>query len=208
MPLQNRCLPDGKLVAMNWRGTFMGNRGGRLHDPHTRCLLNHRWTSKRWIICVTEFKDRQRDVMGKGYTELFFLDEVSALATGHRPCFECRRESANRFADLWRQVHGIKGSKIADKMDAELHAQRLSQKSVLNPDECGKLPDGAMVSDENHFLAIKDGQFWCWSGDGYSPSSVPDKEVKLLTPKSILKLFEAGFEPVWHPSVGGDHGNS
>ncbi len=104
MPLQNRVLPDGQIVAHSARGAFMGNRGGRFHDPETRTLTTRRWASRQWIICVLDFKHRHREVMGHGYTELFFLDEVTALAAGHRPCFECRRQAGSQsvLCRAWR----------------------------------------------------------------------------------------------------------
>ncbi len=95
-PLQNRVDPFGALHAVIERGMFMGNRGGKIHRPD-RTLTSRRWTSRRWIICVCDFKDRHRVVWGDGYTELFFLDEPTALAAGHRPCFECQREKARAF---------------------------------------------------------------------------------------------------------------
>lgn len=102
-PLQNRVDPWGVLVADDSRGTFMGNRGGALHDDDRRIVRDQ--SSQRWIICLTEFKGRRRPVMQPGrYTELFFLDEATALAAGHRPCFECRRADAERFADLWAKT--------------------------------------------------------------------------------------------------------
>ena len=100
MPLQNRISPFGEFIAMPARGTLMGNRGGRLHDE-SRKLTARRWTSKQWICCKLEFNDRHRDVWADSYTELFFLDEVTAFAAGHRPCFECRRKDAQRFAVMF-----------------------------------------------------------------------------------------------------------
>ena len=120
MGLQNRVLPTGEIAAQNWRGNFIGNRGGKIHDPATKTLLKRRWASKQWIICVTEFKNRQRDVMGNGYTELFFLDEVSALACGHRPCFECQRERAKEFAEIWKQIYALETNRIAGEIDKTL----------------------------------------------------------------------------------------
>ncbi len=100
MPLQNRVDPFGELIATSARGLFMGNRGGRIHtDGQT--LTSRRWASRQWICCVLDFKERQRDVWGRYYTELFFLDEPTALAAGHRPCFECRRKEAEHFAALF-----------------------------------------------------------------------------------------------------------
>src|ERR1700759_2381145 len=100
MPLQNRIDPFGELFATPARGTMFGNRGGRIHTDGTR-LTKTRWPSRQWICCLLDFKGRQRDVWGRYYTELFFLDEVTALAAGHRPCFECRRTDAEQFAGLW-----------------------------------------------------------------------------------------------------------
>ncbi len=101
MPLQNRVDPFGELFADSSRGQLFGNRGGRFHTDD-RTLTQRRWVSRTWICCVLEFKGRQRDVWGRYYTELFFLDEVTALAAGHRPCFECRRKDAAAFAEFWR----------------------------------------------------------------------------------------------------------
>src|SRR4029450_5546706 len=97
MPLPNRVSPFGELVASPARGTLMGNRGGRLHDAQ-RKLTVRRWVTRAWICCRLDFKDRHRDVWSEGYTELFFLDEVTAFAAGHRPCFECRRKNCEQFA--------------------------------------------------------------------------------------------------------------
>ena len=106
MPLQNRVTPFGDLSAAPARGTFMGNRGGRFHTD-ARTLTARRWASRQWICCVLDFKRRQRDVWGRYYTELFFLDEPTALAAGHRPCFECRRKEAQVFAARWQQASGF-----------------------------------------------------------------------------------------------------
>jgi len=100
VPLQNRVSPFGELVATPARGTMMGNRGGRLHLDD-RTLGSRRWASKQWICCVLSFHGRHRDVWGASYTELFFLDEVTAFAAGHRPCFECRRQEAESFAQFF-----------------------------------------------------------------------------------------------------------
>src|SRR5579863_10770447 len=96
MTLQNRVDPFGNLNAVAARGTMFGNRGGRFHTD-SKTLTARRWASRQWICCLLDFKGRQRDVWGRFYTELFFLDEVTAFAAGHRPCFECRRQDALRF---------------------------------------------------------------------------------------------------------------
>src|SRR3979411_1146848 len=105
MPLQNRVDPFGELFATPARGLFFGNRGGRFHTDN-KTLTRRRWASRQWICCLLKFKNRQRDVWGRYYTELFFLDEVTALAAGHRPCFECRRRDATAFAEKWAQTKG------------------------------------------------------------------------------------------------------
>jgi hypothetical protein len=97
MPLQNRVTPMGDIVAAPERGTFTGNRG-IIHNPQTRTLLKRRWTTRTWLICVLQWRDIRRAVMGtRSWTELFFLDEATGLAAGHRPCFFCRRTAAQAF---------------------------------------------------------------------------------------------------------------
>ncbi len=206
MTLQNRVRPDGCITNDSWRGMFMGNRGGKIHDTATQTLTRKNWASKRWIICVTQFKCRKRKVMGEGYTELFFLDEVSALACGHRPCFECRRSAAVSFAEHWQQSFGeIKGSK-ANTMDKVLHKERTGVRRMIRKDSFNKLPDGAFIAVENTFLVRKENQFLQWSGDGYSRLDLLANEAILLTPPSILKVLSAGYQPQWHTSIRGSNG--
>ena len=126
MPLQNRVTPFGDIVAIPQRGMFTGNRG-IIHDPATRTLLNRRWASKAWLVCLCEFKGRRRAVMGRrSWTELFFLDEAVALAAGHRPCFFCRRQSRG---SLSRRLGAGRAATVprAAEMDAVLHAERLDR---------------------------------------------------------------------------------
>ena len=122
MTLQNRVTPFGDIIATPARGLFMGNRGGRIHDAARR-LGRRRWASTQWICCRLHFKDRHRSVWAESYTELFFLDEPTALAAGHRPCFECRRADAMAFAAAW--ARGGARPKAAD-MDRVLHRERLA----------------------------------------------------------------------------------
>src|SRR3954468_15640855 len=124
-PLQNRVDAFGELFATAARGLFMGNRGGRFHTDD-RKLTGRRWASRQWICCVLRFKNRQRDVWGRYYTELFFLDEVTALAAGHRPCFECRRAEAMAFAAAFAKGQGLSSPLRAPEMDRLLHAERLN----------------------------------------------------------------------------------
>src|SRR5471032_3389820 len=143
-PLQNRVDPFGELFATPARGLFMGNRGGRIHTD-SRTLTKRRWASRQWICCVLDFKGRQRDVWGRYYTELFFLDEVTALAAGHRPCFECRRKDAEAFAEAWRQAFKLLKRPRADEMDLVLQAERLDGRAKrLHRGNIDGLPDGAV----------------------------------------------------------------
>src|SRR5712671_4200114 len=148
MPLQNRVTPFGDIVAIPQKGMFTGNRG-IIHDPATRTLLKRRWATKAWLTCVCEFKGRRRDVMARrSWTELFFLDEATALAAGHRPCFFCRREAAEAFRAAWAKGNGGARPR-ASEMDETLHRERLDNgrkrlHSLPAPMEA--LPDGAMVA--------------------------------------------------------------
>ena len=124
MPLQNRVPPLGDIVAIPDRGLFTGNRG-IIHDPATKTLLNKRWSNPAWLVCLCEYKGKRRKVMGgQSWTELFFLDEATALAAGHRPCFYCRRDDANRFRSCWEEGNGV-SRVLARDIDAVLHRERL-----------------------------------------------------------------------------------
>src|SRR6195256_4886230 len=124
MPLQNPFTPSGDIIATAHRGLFTGNRG-IIHNPATK-TLTRRWASQAWLTCVCEFRGRRREVMGgRSWTELFFLDEATALAAGHRPCFFCRRDDANRFRTAWDAGNGT--TRIpARAIDATLHRERLA----------------------------------------------------------------------------------
>src|SRR5947209_12559862 len=147
MPLQNRVTPTGEIIASPHRGMFTGNRG-IIHDPATKTLLRKRWASPAWLTCVCEFRGRHREVMGgRSWTELFFLDEATAFAAGHRPCFFCRRDDAERFRAAWEKGNDRSGVR-ASEMDEVLHRERLDGKAKRLhplPMPLEKLPDGAMV---------------------------------------------------------------
>src|ERR1700759_4595921 len=156
MPQQNRVDPFGELFATKARGTLFGNRGGRFHTDDKK-LTTRRWASRQWICCVLDFKGRQRDVWGRYYTELFFVDEVTAFAAGHRPCFECRRKDAQAFAECFP----IKGKVTAPAMDEVLHAERREGKKKrtrLHRRKIDVLPDGAMIVLEGGPWAIRGNQ--------------------------------------------------
>ena len=201
MPLANRVSPFGELFATPARGTLMGNRGGRIHTDD-RKLTSRRWASRQWICCVLDFKGRQRDVWGRYYTELFFLDEVTAFAAGHRPCFECRRKDAERFAKLFS---GEGKRATATAMDQVLHAERPDGKvKRLHRRALDSLPDGAMIARDNEAFAVRGPQLLRWTPSGYD-RAVPRPrgiEVDVLTPPSILNVLEAGYVPRWHSSSG------
>jgi hypothetical protein len=204
MPLQNRVTPTGDIIATPERGLFVGNRG-IIHDPATKTLLNKRWSTPAWLTCVLQFRGRRRQVMARrSWTELFFLDEATAFAAGHRPCFYCRRDDANRFRSLWEEGNGQR-ELLAPDIDAVLHHERLDGRSKrLHPLPMGlaKLPDGAMVQAGVDSFVIARGRALRWSPGGYSKASGALHEPMLLTPPSTLRAFLAGYRPVLHPSAG------
>ncbi len=185
---------------------FMGNRGC-LHNEHKE-LTQRKWTTTRWITCVLEFKGRRREVMRPGYyTELFFLDEATAFAAGHRPCAECRRGDYNRFMALWREVHSGGGRPRADEVDAVLHAERVTETKEQRrwSSSLGELPGGTMVARKSAAkqALLWDGKrLWTWSPGGYTEaeSLAGDAEVDVLTPPSIVRVFAAGYAASIHDS--------
>jgi hypothetical protein len=203
MPLQNRVTPSGDIVATPHRGMFTGNRG-IIHDPATKTLLNRRWSNPAWLTCVCEFKGRRRKVMGgRSWTELFFLDEATAFAAGHRPCFYCRRDDANRFRAAWEQGNGV-ADILAPEIDAVLHRERLDgRKKRLHalPMALDELPDGAMVQQGAESYLIVQGRPLQWSLAGYRETQGTMGEALLLTPPSTLRAFSAGYKPVLHSSA-------
>jgi hypothetical protein len=203
MPLQNRVTPTGEIIATPDRGLFTGNRG-IIHDPATKTLLRKRWSSPAWITCVCEFRGWRRKVMAtQSWTELFFLDEATAFAAGHRPCFFCRRDDANRFRAAWEEGNGVTGIR-AKEIDAVLHAERLERgRKRLHPlpMPVGQLPDGAMVQRGEVSFLIVQGRALQWSMAGYGKVSDAINGALLLTPPSTLRALGAGYRPVLHPSA-------
>ncbi len=178
----------------------MGNRGGRLHDD-ARKLTGRRWTSRAWICCQLEFNSRHRKVWGNGYTELFFLDEVTALAAGHRPCFECRRKDAEQFALMFS---GKKKRAKASAMDIVLHTERLDGKNKrLHRRALDDLPDGAMIAIDDEAFAVRGKHLLRWTPKGYASMRPRPRGIRadVLTPPSMLAVLKAGFAPLWHPSA-------
>jgi hypothetical protein len=204
VPLPNRVDPFGELFATSARGTMFGNRGGRIHTKDQK-LTKRRWASRQWICCVLSFKNRQRDVWGRYYTELFFLDEVTALAAGHRPCFECRRRDAEAFAAKWQDVFKLPRRPRADEMDLALHTERLDGRAKrVHRRKADDLPDGAMIALEEGGFAVRASSLLRWTPQGY-PSRIrrPAGMVDVLTPPAILAVLAAGYRPQWHPSADG-----
>jgi hypothetical protein len=203
MPLQNRVTPTGDIIATPHRGLFTGNRG-IIHDPATKTLLTRRWASQAWLTCVCEFRGRRREVMGgRSWTELFFLDEATALAAGHRPCFFCRRDDAIRFRAAWEEGNGVARVRARD-IDAVLHRERLSGgKKRLHPSTMPleELPDGAMVQQGTESFLMVRGRALLWSPAGYRQASNAPQDAMLLTPPSTVRALSAGYRPALHPSA-------
>jgi hypothetical protein len=205
MPRQNRVTPRGELIAVEARGTFMGNRGC-LHDATG--TIRRTWQLKRWIVCELEFKGRWRPVMHPGhYTELFFLDEAAALAAGHRPCAECRRPAYRAFLDAWaasRPGDGPGGPPTAVAVDEVLHRERTSPPWQAPLDT---LPDGAFVAlpgDPRPFLVLGDALL-AWTPGGYTDRLArPRATVDVLTPRSTIEALRAAYRPVLHPTASRD----
>jgi hypothetical protein len=203
MPLQNRVSPFGELQASPARGLLFGNRGGRFHTD-LKTLTARRWVSRRWICCVLDFKGRQRDVWGRFYTELFFLDEPTALAAGHRPCFECRRKDAEAFAGTWRVARRLRARPSADAMDEVLHDERLrGPDKRLHRRGIDALPDGAFVTLDGEAFAVRGNALLRWTQIGYDAGKPRPRRiaVDVLTPPAILAALSAGYQPHWHPSA-------
>lgn len=213
MPLQNRVDPFGDIHAVDVRGMFTGNRGV-IHDPATKTLLKRRWTTKAWITCACEYKGVRREVMGRngpnggtGWTELFLLDEVTALAAGHRPCFLCRRERAKEFAAHFASGNGL-SSVSAPDIDRILHGERRASGGTLRrltPREAWNLPDGAMVAQAGQPLAVLGEWLVPWFHQGYGRirdrRAVEDGETFLLTPQSTVNAIRSGYRPVWSATL-------
>ncbi|HWT96804.1 MAG TPA: hypothetical protein VN229_04295 [Terriglobales bacterium] len=215
MPLQNRVTPFGEIIATPARGLFIGNRG-IIHDPETRTLTSKRWTLKAWLICRCDYKGTRREMMaGRSWTELFFLDEATALAAGHRPCFLCRRPAAEAFRAAWVAGSHAVSPQAGDlalpragEIDAVLHTERLfgRQKRVhplsMPPLE---LPTGVMLAAGAESYLVVDGHLLRWRVDGYQaldPSAAAALRIDgVLTPPSTLRTLGAGYAPVLHATA-------
>ena len=200
MPLQNRVLPTGDIIATSKRGTLMGNRG-ILHDDHQR-LTTRRWQHPHWVTCVLQFKDRRRLLMQPNrYTELFFLDEPTALAAGHRPCGECRRHDYARFKALFNTANGT--SAIAD-IDRKMHEDRVlrpraQRRHIARADA---LPDGAFVLHDEAPHLVWESRLLRYTPAEYTAALPrPGGEITVLTPACTVATLAAGYRPTPHPSA-------
>lgn len=204
MPLQNRVDPFGLIHAVPDRGLLMGNRGGCFHTED-RTLRPTHWKTRQWITCVLEFKNRRRKPMSdRTYTELFFLDEATALAAGHRPCYECRYADAKRFREALIRAgvfrYRPKASDLSDAIAGEIQAvlKGKSEREEVAPHD---LPDGAMFTTGSVAYLKWQDQAWAWTFSGYAgASTLPDQAVR-LTPHITCQALAHGYAPRLHPSV-------
>jgi hypothetical protein len=205
MPLPNRVRPDGTLFADAARGTFYGNRGGRFHDPGTCALPTRIHASRQWLCCVLAFKGRRHDVWGRGYTGLFFCDEVTALAAGHRPCMECRRRDARSYREALAAGLRLSTPPSFPAIDRMLDAERrIGRAKRTHRLPAQGLPDGAMLlcDDGATFLALSGASALLWSPGGYvGRRGRPTGTVSVLTPPATLAALAQGYRPHWHPSA-------
>ena len=202
MPRQNRVTPYGELIAVADRGMFWGNRGV-LVDGQGRLARYSR--GRAWAICVLEFKGRRRQQWSPGrLTELYFLDEATGLAAGHRPCGECRYRDYQAFKRAWAACFGVVPG-VAE-IDARLHADRLVRTGVRRsyPASLAELPDGVMVEVDRAPFLVYGGRLLAWTPGGYvaRPVPAPTGPVIVITPRATVATLAAGYRPVVHPSAG------
>ena len=207
MPLQNRVTPLGDLVAAPARGLVYGNRGC-LHDE--RGQIRRRYDGKRWIACRLEFRGWQRrPLLQPGrFTELFFLDEATAFAAGHRPCALCRREDYVRFGQSWHELHP--GQVGADAIDAQLHSERVTPEprtQLRHTAAFADLPDGTFVLVGRAPWLVFGQSLLLWTPSGYAErTSRPGHgQAEMITPPSLVAVLRIGWQralvPILHPSA-------
>ena len=206
MPRQNRVTPFSELIADPGRGLVYGNRGC-LHDAQGR--VRRRYAVKRWIACQLEFRGWHRaPLMQPGrFTELFFLDEATAFAAGHRPCALCRRADYDRFVEIWDGLRP--GQRGADAMDEQLHGERVDPSTRAQRHhvaELDALPDGAFVIEDGEAHLVRGRFLWRWTPAGYaSPRARPsDTRAVVITPPSLVAVLRTGWSslvPLYHPSA-------
>ena len=204
MPLQNRVDPFGLIHAVSERGTFMGNRGGCFHTED-KVLKSTHWKTRQWITCVLEFKNRRRELMGNNsYTELFFLDEATALAAGHRPCYECRYADAKQFREALVRSgvfhYRPKASDLSDAIAGEIQSV-LKGKSEREQVATSDLPDGAMFTTGAAAFLKWQGQAYPWQFSGYGTAQALPEHAVRLTPHITCQALAHGYTPQVHPSL-------
>lgn len=198
--LQNRVDPLGAIIKTSARGSWMGNRGV-LHNADQEILRPFKL--KAWITCLLAFKGRKRKVMAPDrWTELFFLDEATAFSAGHRPCFECRREDAVRFKTFWLKgnpEYGFDEKTPIREIDEVLHKERIhrDRSKATFTENPADLPNGSFVLYEALPYLISEGQLFRWSPFGYEKGIPvpPVDQMTVLTPRSIVNTFRAGYIP-------------
>jgi len=202
MSLQNRVTPFGEIEADPARGDFMGNRG-ILHGDTTE-LGRRRWAHDNWIICLTSFRGRRRQIMTPHrYTELFFLDEAVAIAAGHRPCYECRRQDYHAWAAAWQQATGSDAPPRAKEMDRALHKERILRRARRQQrwrGELSDLPDGTFIDWEGTPYLVLDRHLLRWTHGGYTGATPrpTQGEVIVVTPPTSVATLANGFRPRLH----------
>lgn len=196
--LQNRVDPKGNIIATSARGAWLGNRG-QLHGRGKTILRPFK--HQAWIICLLQFKGRRREVMSPNlWTELFFLDEATAFAAGHRPCFECRRDDAGRFKTAWLKgnpQYGFGHKTAIGKIDAVIHAERITKDGgKVSYEAIGNdLPDGAFIEIGGKPHLVANSKIFRWTPFGYEESlPLPGHVVTVLTPWSVVEAFRAGYK--------------
>ena len=205
MPRQNRVTPSGELIAVPDRGMFWGNRGALL-DPAGRLARYSR--GRAWAICVLSFKGRRRTLWAPNrLTELFFLDEATGLAAGHRPCGECRYRDYQAFKRSWASAFGLRGLPGVAEIDVRLHSDRLLRPGIRRSYTAtlSSLPDGAMVSVGGEPYLVWGGGLVAWTPGGYREPGrlpAPGLTVTVITPRATVAVLAEGYRPVVHPSAG------
>lgn len=207
MPLQNCVDPWGRLHAVSARGTVMGNRG-ILHDADRR--VTRPWAHRHWVACALSFQDRKQALFAPGrYSQLFFLDEATALAAGHRPCAHCQRDRYAAFRAAWQRANaGRYVLRTIDDLDRALHAERAVRGGGKRTFEARRdeLPDGALFEQGDSAYFVWKGASLRWSFEGYSrtaPDTAAPSMVSVLTPPSIVRMFREGFVPLVHGTADG-----
>ncbi|MFZ1948319.1 MAG: hypothetical protein WAW06_12285 [bacterium] len=206
MPLRNRVTPFGEIISTEARGTLYGNRGV-LHNPDKQIV--RRYTTRAWIACVLEFKGRRRRLLMPGrFTELFFLDEATALAAGHRPCGECRRESYGAFRAAWLRGNaslGLGPKCRVDEIDRVIHADRIYPRGekVTYRARIEGLPDGTFIDLAGAAFLVLGDRLLEWSPAGYVAAKPRflGTHATVLTPRSIVNAIAAGYCPALHDSA-------